>query len=85
MTAPVVVLGSLAGVGGLLQPGPWHFVGDYTQRVFGDPSVVIEPGVVVLTLGLVLGGLVAAYQRFGTRRGEERAPALLARAAEIIE
>jgi NADH-quinone oxidoreductase subunit L len=80
MTLPVLILGFLAVVGGLIQPGPWHFLGDYTQRVFGDPSVLIDPGVVVLTLGLVLAGLVTAYQRFGVGRAEERAPAVLARA-----
>jgi NADH-quinone oxidoreductase subunit L len=80
MTLPVVVLGALAAAGGLLQPGPWHFLSDYTRRVFGESGPVIDPVVVALTLSIVLLGLGVAYGRYGRGRIEERAPAVLARA-----
>jgi len=80
MIVPVVVLGALAATGGLIQPGPWHFLSDYTRHVFGESAPVIDPVVVALTLSVVLLGLGAAYGRYGTGRIEERRPALLARA-----
>jgi NADH-quinone oxidoreductase subunit L len=80
MTVPVVVLGALAAAGGLIQPGPWHFLSDYTRRVFGKSGPVIDPLVVALTLSIVLLGLGAAFGRYGAGRIEERRPAVLARA-----
>jgi NADH-quinone oxidoreductase subunit L len=80
MTVPVVALGALAAVGGLIQPGPWHFLSDYTQPVFGESAPVIDPVVVALTLSIVMLGLGVAFGRYGTGRIEEPAPGVLARA-----
>jgi NADH-quinone oxidoreductase subunit L len=80
MLAPVVVLGALAAVGGLMQPGPWHFLSDYTRGVFGETGAQVEPAAVFLTLVIVLVGFLVAYRRFGAGQVQERAPAVLARA-----
>ena len=81
MTVPVVVLGALAAAGGLIQPGPWHFLSDYTTSVFREPGALVEPAAVMLTVvAVVMLGLGVAYRRFGGPRIEEKVPALLTRA-----
>jgi NADH-quinone oxidoreductase subunit L len=77
MLVPVVLLGALAAVGGLVQPGPWHFLSDYTRGVFGEAGALVEPAAILLTLVAVFIGLAAAYRRFGAGDVQERAPAVL--------
>ena len=86
MLAPVLALGLLAAVGGLvLQPGPWHLLSDYMARLF--PREPADSGgallVTALVLAAALAGVAAAYWRFGRvpmARDEAPAPAVLARA-----
>ena len=80
MMVPLVALGALAALGGLLQPGPWHFLSDFTVGVFGEAGAAVSVLAAVAALAIVLLGVVAAYQRYGSDRVEETPPPVLARA-----
>jgi len=75
-----VALGALAAVGGLVQPGPWHFLSDFTVGVFGEAGAAVSVLVAVAALAIVLLGVVAAYRRYGLDRVEQTPPPVLARA-----
>ena len=80
MMVPLVALGALAALGGLLQPGPWHFVSDFTAGVFGEAGVGVSVLAAVGALATVLLGVAAAYRRYGSDQVEGTPPPVLARA-----
>ena len=68
---PVIALAALAAGAGLLQPGPWHILGDFLGRAVGRGTESASPFVVLLTLAAAGTGLVVASTRFG-RSGSHR-------------
>ena len=77
MARPVAVLVVLAAGGGLLQPGPWHNISDYTGRVLAEGGTVGPAGAVLvslLALLAVVGGVGYAYSQFGTGLGAVGVP-----------
>src|SRR5439155_6853191 len=77
MLGPVLALALLAVAGGLLQPGPWHVLGDFLRTVApaahgGAPaaSPLVSAGVLVV----VLAGVAIAYSRFGGGLGRKAVP-----------
>ncbi|MEA2646054.1 MAG: NADH-quinone oxidoreductase subunit [Chloroflexota bacterium] len=86
MLAPVLALGLLAAIGGLvIQPGPWHLLSDYTSNLFaaGTGEGTAGLAITALVLGAAMAGIGVAYQRFGRAPGtivEPAPPPVLAHA-----
>jgi NADH-quinone oxidoreductase subunit L len=80
MMAPLVTLGALAALGGLLQPGAWHLISDFTSGVFGETGAAVNAGAAIVTLATVLLGVAAAYRRYGPDRVDEKPVPALTRA-----
>jgi len=85
LMVPLVALGALAAVGGLLQPGSWHFLSDFTGGVFGDVAATESAPAAIAALAIAMLGVAVAYRRYGSRRVEETPPVLLARAFFLDE
>jgi NADH-quinone oxidoreductase subunit L len=80
MMMPLVGLAALAALAGLLQPGSWHFLSDFTVGVFGEAGAAVNPVAAIAAVAMVLAGVAAAYRRYGTERVEETPPPVLVRA-----